>query len=108
VRCISAQRVTVGGVLCESPWVHFNGTNAISVSMKFPGSTAATPVDFFYDDCIRCASMPSKTSLAFGVGVKPRGFGAEDDCDLDDDQWVVMDFSAQKFANVQVWARQRG
>ena len=85
-----------------APWVHFNGVNAISISMNFPGSSQPTPVDFFYDDCIRCVSMPSPTSLAFGVGDKPRGFGADDDYDLDDDQWVIMDFSQQKFANVKV------
>lgn len=97
-----AKRITVGGALCEIPWVHFNGSNAISVSMKFPGSSHPTPVDFFYGDCIRCASMPSDTSLAFGICDKPRGFGADDVYDLHDDHWVVMDFSAQKFANVQV------
>lgn len=97
-----ARRITVGGVLCDSPWVHFNGSNAISVSMKFPGSSHPTPVDFFYGDCIRCVSMPSDTSLAFGICDKPRGFGADDFYDLHDDRWVVMDFTAQKFANVQV------
>ena len=101
VKCIMAKRITVGGGLCECPWVHFNGVNAISISMKFPGSPQGDPVDFYYDGCIRCVSMPSPTSIAFGVSERPWGFGRDDDYDCYDDQWVVMDFTAPKFANVQ-------
>ena len=102
VRCILAKRITIGGVVCDTiPWVHFNGLNAISVSWRFPGSSDPTPVDFDYQGCIRCASMPTATSIAFGVSAKPQGFGVNDKCDMRDDQWVVMEFGQQKFAAVQ-------
>jgi hypothetical protein len=102
VRCIKARRITVGGDPCKVRWVHFNGDNAISISMTFDDAPDPSPVDFFYDDCIRCTSMPSRTSIAFGVGARPRGLSPRDLCDLDDDTWVVMDFSPQRFPAVQV------
>jgi hypothetical protein len=102
VRCIEASSITVGGEPCEERWVHFNGDNAISISMTFDDAPDLSPVYFCYDDCIRCFSMPSRTSIAFGAAARPRGLSPRDFCNLNDDTWVVMEFSPQTFPPIQV------
>ena len=106
--CIEANRITVGGDPCEDRWVRFEGDDAISISMTFVDAPDPSLVYFCHDDCIRCFSMPSRTSIAFGVAARPRGLGPLDFCDLDDDTWVVMEFSGQIFPAVQVCARAKG
>ena len=98
---------SVLSVVCESirigvvesrhyPFVEF-GREGISVYHLFPGDakdSVGILVDFPYAGCLRKVTRVGR-ELRLGVRAKPRGFGADDAWDPDDDKWVIIKFPAR-------------
>ena len=93
VKSFEAKNLRLVGLQVHDKWVNF-GQEMLTVHVVMEDDGSIEPVDILYSN-IRAFSMPKKNVAHIGIREKPLGLAAEDPFDIEDDEWIQIEFHDQ-------------